>query len=341
MRVIQDPARTSGSTRRVEGTVSDPILTKHADEIRRLGRRVVAEVIEIGGRLTECKRICGHGNWLPWLDREFGWTEMTATRFINVYEMGKSNKLLDLELPVSSLYMLAAPSTPAEARDEILERAQCGEPVSGTEVKRIIDIAKRGKSAHKPKTRNVEPVDPSQAAAILAAEKAAKPTGNAATKKAGEIMGQLLHAGEAVQRAFARHLPAEMLADRDDIGPDSALARTRARNEELEAEVVRLRRENLAQRSELDDTKSSGANTVTEVIEGLRAILADELTPGWLQVLTPSQQRAARDLVQRTHSNFNEWHELRQVVAKAMPAIAPPPANDRLDIPECLPGAAP
>jgi hypothetical protein len=53
--------------------------------------------------------------WLPWLDREFGWTEMTATRFMNVYELGKSNNLLDLSIPISGLYLLAAPSTPEAA----------------------------------------------------------------------------------------------------------------------------------------------------------------------------------------------------------------------------------
>jgi DUF3102 family protein len=82
-------------------TSDNRILAKHAAAIRRLGKRVVADVIEIGRRLTEAKPIAGHGNWLAWLEREFKWTEMTATRFINVYEMSKSNNLLDLELPIS------------------------------------------------------------------------------------------------------------------------------------------------------------------------------------------------------------------------------------------------
>ena len=54
------------------------ILAEHAAEIRRLGKRVVADVVEIGRHLSECKAICGHGNWLPWLEREFGWTDDTA-----------------------------------------------------------------------------------------------------------------------------------------------------------------------------------------------------------------------------------------------------------------------
>jgi hypothetical protein len=35
-----------------------------------------------------------------------------------------------LTLPVSGLYLLAAPSTPAKARDEIIERAAGGEKVT-------------------------------------------------------------------------------------------------------------------------------------------------------------------------------------------------------------------
>jgi hypothetical protein len=54
-------------------------LAQHAAGAR---QRVVADVIEIGRRLTESKKICGHGNWLPWLDREFNWQEQTARNFI-------------------------------------------------------------------------------------------------------------------------------------------------------------------------------------------------------------------------------------------------------------------
>jgi protein gp37 len=123
------------------------ILAEHAAEIRRLGRRVVADVVEIGRHLNECKRIAGHGNWLPWLDREFGWTDKTAENFINVHKLaGKFENFSNLDLPVSALYALAAPSTPAEARDAIIERAQVGETVSVADVKRIINDTKSRRS---------------------------------------------------------------------------------------------------------------------------------------------------------------------------------------------------
>jgi hypothetical protein len=41
------------------------VLAENAEEIRKLGKRAVGDVIEIGRRLTEMKKICCHGNWLP------------------------------------------------------------------------------------------------------------------------------------------------------------------------------------------------------------------------------------------------------------------------------------
>src|SRR5215831_14489190 len=53
-----------------ESKLDHPLLAGHADAIRSLGKRVVDDVTEIGQRLKECKSLAGHGNWLPWLDRE-------------------------------------------------------------------------------------------------------------------------------------------------------------------------------------------------------------------------------------------------------------------------------
>jgi hypothetical protein len=138
--------------REIEGAVN-PVLAEHAVAIKALGKRVIADVIEIGARLTECKRICGHGNWLPWLEREFGWTDKTAENFINVHKLGgKFENFSNLDLPLSGLYLLAAPSTSDEARTEIIERAQAGERVPVAEVKRTIEAAKgRKQPAHKPR----------------------------------------------------------------------------------------------------------------------------------------------------------------------------------------------
>lgn len=125
--------------------VSDPVLAEHVAEIRRLGKRAIEDVIEIGRRLNECKEIVGYGNWLSWLDREFGWSEATALNFMHVHELALSTSanFANLNLPVSTLYLLAAPSTPAAVCSGTLERIGAGEQMSSFEVKETIAKAKR------------------------------------------------------------------------------------------------------------------------------------------------------------------------------------------------------
>jgi hypothetical protein len=91
--------------------------------------------------------LCGHGGWLPWLEKEFDWSEMTATRYMNLYALSlKSNTVLDLDFPLGALYLLAARSTPPEVVDNIIERAEAGEEITRNTVtfelrKRSVSIA--------------------------------------------------------------------------------------------------------------------------------------------------------------------------------------------------------
>ena len=81
------------------GKLSTP-AAQHAEAIRVLGRQRVANVIEIGRRLTEAKALAGHGGWLPWLEREFGWT---------VRPPGGSNAISDQRRIPSFAFRSAAP----------------------------------------------------------------------------------------------------------------------------------------------------------------------------------------------------------------------------------------
>jgi len=225
--------RSRSSAAPASPVTTDPILAEHAAEIRRLGKRTLADVIEIGARLTECKRICGHNNWLPWLDREFGWEETTAQRFMRVHKLAqsKSGKLPDL--PVSAIYLLAAPSTPEPAKTEIIERAKAGEALRANEVKRVVE-------RHKPPASK-----PHKAKRAKAADPPPPPS--------NEVLQQRAAAAERIRAQMGRPKPAH-----DDIGADSGgeIKRLRERNEELENENACLRRENLALRSEIDELRA-------------------------------------------------------------------------------------
>jgi len=224
-------SRSRSSAAPASPVTTDPILAEHAAEIRRLGKRALADVIAIGARLTECKRICGHSNWLPWLDREFGWEETTAQRFMRVHKLAQSKfgKLPDL--PVSAIYMLAAPSTPEPAKTEIIERAKAGEALRATEVRRVVE-------RHKPPASK-----PRKAKRAKAADPPPPPS--------NEMLQQRAAAAERIRALMGGKT-------RDNIGPASndEITRKDARIEELQADKRRLEIENIGLRSEVEETKA-------------------------------------------------------------------------------------
>ena len=57
-----------------------PVLAEHAAAIKTLGKRVVGDVIEIGGRAEQVRALLKEeGGWRAWLKAEFVWDRKTAT----------------------------------------------------------------------------------------------------------------------------------------------------------------------------------------------------------------------------------------------------------------------
>jgi len=243
---------------------ADPVLVEHAQAIRALGKRVVDDVIEIGRRLVDCRdNHLEHGQWLPWLKREFNWSRQTADNFIHVYEaQEKLPNFGNLDLPVSALYLLFAPSTPDEARNAVIERAKSGEALPVAEIKRVVrNIVVKKVAVPKPPptedTKGHKP-KPSDAYATLkpSHERAARKLFNHFAKVPGEI-----------QRHFLGVL-------RGDIGPDSAgeAERLRVRVEELQADKRRLEIKITGLESEIEELrKPLGEGEAGELGDLLRA----------------------------------------------------------------------
>jgi hypothetical protein len=123
---------------------SDPVLAEHADAIRALGKRFIADVIEIGARLRACRTILKDDRgWRAWLEQELRLSPQSAGRYIQVHELAQQRSNLERSaLSVSAFYLLAAPSTPEAARTEIIARAEAGEVLPVAEIKQKIDTAK-------------------------------------------------------------------------------------------------------------------------------------------------------------------------------------------------------
>jgi ParB family chromosome partitioning protein len=113
------------------------VVQQRTSEIKTLMGRTAQDIIEIGQKLIEVKARLGHGLFGAWLHSEFEWSERTAQSFMTVAEVFKSATVADL-IPSKALYLLAAPSTPESARDEVLERAGQGERITYNKTREIV-----------------------------------------------------------------------------------------------------------------------------------------------------------------------------------------------------------
>lgn len=118
------------------------IVWQRTSEIKSLMRLTAENIISIGQKLTEVKEQLEHGTFQSWLRTEFEWSEQTARQFMQVYRWSRTleNKnFVFSQLGTSALYLLAAPSTPPEARKEVLDLVEVGEKVTYTRTKTIVD----------------------------------------------------------------------------------------------------------------------------------------------------------------------------------------------------------
>lgn len=106
--------------------------------------------LKIGERLCEAKELLGHGEFLPWIKEEFGWTDRTAQKLMAVYrEFGDSQKSLFgpeintktySDLPVSKLYLLI--SVPESEREDFVKENNVAE-MSVREMEKLLREKKK------------------------------------------------------------------------------------------------------------------------------------------------------------------------------------------------------
>ncbi|MDH2091084.1 DUF3102 domain-containing protein [Rhizobium pusense] len=122
-----------------------------AEQVRTLVSLAVANIIEAGKVCNNQKDALGHGHFKAWVSAELDVSYETVVNWMRVAkEFGDKNVNLTFLKP-STLYALAAPSTPEPVRTEVLERAANGEKVTAREIdalKRRL-LAAEGKIAEK------------------------------------------------------------------------------------------------------------------------------------------------------------------------------------------------
>ncbi|HKX30634.1 MAG TPA: DUF3102 domain-containing protein [Blastocatellia bacterium] len=137
------------------------VLRLRAGEIKSLAKRVANDIVEIGGKLAEVKdRIGGNGKFVEWLHSELRWSERTVYNLIAVWQRFHGENLALENVAASALYLLAAPSTPAEAVEAAKQLANSGEQVTHGVAKEIVRQAKTRRAGQQPKL--VEVPEPSE-----------------------------------------------------------------------------------------------------------------------------------------------------------------------------------
>jgi hypothetical protein len=137
------------------------VVQQRTGEIKDLVRTTAENIMQIGEKLLEVQVKLGSGQFDAWLESEFSWSRRTAYNFISVHKQfqGRAN-FAQMEIATSALYLLAAPSTPAGAVDEALERADKGERISHGMAKEIVAEHKAEEQARTPQAVGLDFSDP-------------------------------------------------------------------------------------------------------------------------------------------------------------------------------------
>jgi Protein of unknown function (DUF3102) len=90
-------------------TAANHTLPQIAKAIKALEKKTIANVVEIGRLLHEAKEQCEFGEYMKWLESEFGWSHDTALNYRNVYDLKIRTRsdFADWDITLSALYLVA------------------------------------------------------------------------------------------------------------------------------------------------------------------------------------------------------------------------------------------
>ena len=110
-------------------------LDQLAMEIRYYSQQAALNIIEVGKRLIEAKRQVNHGEWADWLKNNVGYSQRTATKFMNCAEE-YSNSSMWANMNINQMISLI--SLPESDREEFVKsKAEEGKPVEGMTIQTL------------------------------------------------------------------------------------------------------------------------------------------------------------------------------------------------------------
>lgn len=116
-------------------------MQHRAERIRQRSQVIAINIWENGRDFYEAQQELakdGYGCFQDWAESETAYSIRTVYNFIRVYQRFDCANFAQSNLAPSALYMLAAPSTPDQAVEEAIERAEAGERITYTGAKEIV-----------------------------------------------------------------------------------------------------------------------------------------------------------------------------------------------------------
>jgi len=116
-------------------------VRQYARRLGELSQAAACNLWDMGHILSEAQgklASYGNGTFTQWITNETGLSPRTCYRLIYIYRAFDSVTMAETTLATSVLYMLAEPSTPAEARNEVLNRASKGETITTAKAQEIV-----------------------------------------------------------------------------------------------------------------------------------------------------------------------------------------------------------
>jgi hypothetical protein len=126
-------------------------LRAEASRIRKLLKATVPTIIEVGRSLIEVKAQLDHGKFGDWVDAECGFSLSSAENYMRVAERFGDKIGTVANLSPTTVYRLAAKSTPPEVVEAALQRAAKGAVISDDNLDMALKAARVAKRQEKKK----------------------------------------------------------------------------------------------------------------------------------------------------------------------------------------------
>ena len=117
-------------------------MAQVAERIRARIRRTTIDIIETGNDLIQVKAGLDHGRFLEWIETEFSMTDRAARNYMQAARWAEGKPETISDLPPTTIYALASPSTTKEIQDRVVADLEAGKKINMHEVSRRIKMAR-------------------------------------------------------------------------------------------------------------------------------------------------------------------------------------------------------